>query len=132
MWPAIVSFVVAAGVDVWFTNADVGPGETKSFQTHHVEAGGRYALVTRGHCEVVSHGSARLRRWREKINPNKAPPFGVEYRVYVGELEFAVGIDEQTVEFRANGANPVVRVEDRSGPVTSMKCKLTSVAIRSP
>ncbi len=130
MWPLLAMAVFGGAPDVWAVNTSVGPGETKTFSTQHIEAGQHYALVTRGQC--VSRDTGRTRRWREKVNPTRSAPFGTEYRLFVGRLEFEVGIDEHTVDFVADSANPAVRVEDRSSGATSMKCSLTSISIRPP
>ena len=131
MWPLLATLTVIGGApDVWAVDTSVGPGETRTFDTRHIEAGHHYALVTRGHC--VTRDTGRTRRWREKVNPVRPAPFGTEYRLFVGRLEFAVGIDEQTVDFVADSANPAVRVEDRSSGAIGMKCSLTSISIRTP
>jgi hypothetical protein len=65
------------------------------------------------------------------VNPSRDTPFGTEYKVSVGRLEFTVGVDEQNTEFMADSTNPTVRVEDRSSPTTSMKCALTSISVRA-
>lgn len=122
--------VLGGATDVWAVSTSVGPGESKTFSTQHIEAGQHYALVTRGHC--VTRDTGRTRRWREKVNPSREAPFGTEYRLFIGRLEFEVGIAEQTVNFLADSGNPSVRVEDRSSGATSMKCSLTSISIRTP
>lgn len=122
-----LSLALGQGKVVWSTEAKVGIGESVRFETKGLVAGTHYTLVTRGKCETRE--SRRRRRWREKVNPGGHVPFGVEFRVFIGDEEVPVRVDETRTIFRAGSNDPVIRVEDRSTPAAGVSCTLTSIAV---
>lgn len=130
MLAALTALVLAAPRLVWSSSTSVSGSKAVTLRAKGLEAGAFYSLVTRGVCEVKD--SPRRRRWREHVHPLGNVPFGTEFRVSVGGLEFPAGVDEQRTLFRAPAAEPEVRLEDRSSPTSGRThCRLTFVGIET-
>lgn len=130
MLAGLTALVLAAPTLVWSSSTSVSGGKAVTLQAKGLTAGAFYSLVTRGVCEVKD--SPRRRRWRERVHPLGNVPFGTEFRVFVGDLEFPTGVDEARALFRAPTADPPIRLEDRSSPVTGRtRCRLVFVGIET-
>lgn len=125
----LVALLVLGGDEVWSRAVEVGPGQSREFKVTGLTVGTHYVLETRGRCERTEQG--RARRWRERLNPGGLEPFGVEFKVTLGRQTFTADQDPHSTVFRADEADPSLRVEDRSSVSPHVKCWLTSVAIRT-
>jgi hypothetical protein len=78
--------------------------------------------------DVAAAAAARARE-PERGGPRGA--FGLEYRVFLGRLEFNVDTETRSQSFRADEGIHTLIVENRSSDTSgTVSCKLTSITIR--
>jgi hypothetical protein len=120
--------VLSSGELVWETTLSLSGGQKRSFRLKGLEPGGAYVLESRGRCEHQPQWG-RFGRWRARVNPTPPDPFGVVYRVTVGNESFSVDQEERRTTFHAESAEPLLTVEDRSDHTPGVTCSLTSLRV---
>lgn len=114
--------------EIFSAQANPTPGSRQQFELKNLVGGKRYVLVTSGACEAPRRGH---RRRVHTAGADHREPFGTEYRITVGRLEFSTDTDPRSQPFRADEGVHSLEVENRSSEVTTgVTCKLTSIVIR--
>lgn len=114
--------------EIFSAQANPAPGSRQQFDVKNLVGGKRYLLVTSGACEAPR---GRHRRRVHTVGADHRAPFGTEYRITLGRLEFSTDTDARSQPFRADEGIHSLEVENRSSDLSSgVTCKLTSIVIR--
>jgi hypothetical protein len=125
----VVWLALGAGEVVWSSKVSLPQGGEVTLCTKGLLEGKTYRLVSRGRCTTKER--ARVRKWREAINPQGPTAFGVDFRLTVGALP-PIGVDQEEHEtvFTADQNDPTLHIVDHSDAQAGVRCSLTSLEIR--
>ncbi len=116
--------------EVFSASADPPQGGRQSFEVKNlVGAALRADDVRSGTCEAPRR-RGRMRVATAAGHTSHEEFFGLEYRIFLGRLDFSIGTETRSETCRADEGIHTLVAENRSSDSSGVSCRLTSIVIR--